>query len=69
MRSVSYNRGDDILEVTIRDSSGGKIEVRRCNLSDGKQCGMILKWLKDKYQFTPLIDKSFFDLQNEFLKF
>jgi hypothetical protein len=66
---IQYNRGDEILEVTIRDQTGAKIETRRCNLSDVKECGKILKWLKDKYGFTPLIEKSLFDMDTEFLKF
>lgn len=69
MRTVTYNRGDEIIEVTIRDSSGARIEVRRCNLSDNKECGKIWKWLHDKYNFKPTIEKAFLSEQSEFLKF
>lgn len=69
MKRVHYNRGDEIVEVVIRDSSGARIEVRRCNLSDDKECGHIIKWLKDKYNFKIKVDKEFLDTQNEFFRF
>ena len=69
MRTVHYNRGDEILEVSIRDSSGAKIEVRRCNLSDSVESGKILKWLREKYGFTPTNYNSFMDIDSEFMKF
>ena len=69
MRSVYYNRGDEILTVIVSDQTGRKIETRRCNLSDGKEGGKIMRWLKEKWNFTPLIDKDFLSLDNEFFKY
>lgn len=69
MRQVHYNQGDEILEITIRDQTGARIEVRRCNLNDEKECGKIVKWLKDKYGFKFKFDKSWLEVDNEFLKY
>ena len=71
MKKVYYSRdtgGDEILEVIIRDSTGAKIEVRRCNLSDSKECGKIYKWLIDKYGFAPTIPQDFLSVENDFFK-
>lgn len=71
MRRPNYNSGDEILEVTIRDTSGSKIEVRRSNLSDKKENGKILKWLIDKWGVKFKIDRtnrSLLDLEEDFLK-
>lgn len=69
MRQVHYNKGDEIIEVTIRDQTGARIEVRRCNLSDERECGKLLKWLKDKYGFKIKLDKLWLDSDTEFFKF
>lgn len=69
MASLNLNMGDEILEVIIKDRTGAKIEVRRCNLSDRKEGGKIIKWLKDKYDFNPLFSNGFTELDSEFLKF
>jgi hypothetical protein len=67
-RKVHYNQGDEILEVVVKDQTGAKIEVRRCNLADEKECGKIMIWLKDKYGFKVNIDHSFLSLESELLK-
>lgn len=69
MRRVAYNRGDEILEVVIRDQTGSKIEVRRCNIADEKECGRMFKWLKDKYGLKMKLDGNLIDIDSEFFKF
>lgn len=69
MRRVSYNQGDEILEVTIRDQTGSKIEVRRCNIGDEKECGRIVRWLREKYGFKAKVDKHGLEVESEFLRF
>jgi len=69
MRRVSYNQGDEILEIVIRDQTGSKIEVRRCNIADEKECGRMFKWLKDKYGFKMKIEDGILDVDTEFFKF
>lgn len=69
MRRVAYNQGDEILEVIIRDQSGSKIEVRRCNINDERECGKMIRWLRDKYGFKMKLDKTWLDVEAEFLKF
>lgn len=69
MRRVHYNKGDEIIEVTIRDQTGARIEIRRCNLADEEECGNIIRWLKDKYGFRAKINKDWLALDTEFFKF
>lgn len=69
MRRVSYNQGDEILEVVVRDQTGSKIETRRCNIGDAKECGKIMRWLKEKYGFKMKVEKGWLDVEAEFLKF
>ena len=64
---VKFNSGDEILEVTIRDASMGKIETRRCNKSDAQDCGEILLWLINKWGVRFKVNKTFFNLDSEFL--
>jgi hypothetical protein len=66
---VSYNRGDEILEVTIRDTSGARIEVRRSNISDERENGRILSWLINKWGLKFKYDKSLLDIDNDFFKY
>ena len=47
-----YNNGDEILEIIVRDQTGGKIETLRCNMSDNKQVTRIIRYLKSKYGIT-----------------
>lgn len=69
MKGVRYNQGDDIVEVTIRDSSGARVEVRRCNKSDDKENGKWLLWLIRKHGVRFKIDTEFLDIDSEFFKF
>lgn len=56
MGSINYNRTGDLIEINVRDFSGRKIESHTCNAKDKKKYGSILRYLKDKYGFEPLID-------------
>ena len=49
MYGINYSRQGEIIEIVIRDSSGGKIETHTCNTADKKKYLKILKYLKDKY--------------------
>lgn len=69
MGRVHYNRGDEIVEITIRDTSGARMEVRRCNITDEIENGRWLKWLIQKWGVKFKIEKSFMDVDNSFLKF
>ncbi|MCK9371129.1 hypothetical protein M0R04_14550 [Candidatus Dojkabacteria bacterium] len=63
---VYYNRGDGILEVIIRDDSGGKVEHFKMNLKDVQAQAKLFKILQSKYgiKMTPedmKEDEGFFD--------
>lgn len=68
MKNIKYNRGDEIVEVTIRDTSGARIEVRRSNLSDDKENGRWLKWLMQKWGVRFKVDGEFLNLDSDFFK-
>ena len=53
--NIEYYRNGEIIEIIVRDYSNAKIETRRCNGSDKKEYTKLLKYLKDKYGFEPLI--------------
>lgn len=53
--SIFYNRYADFIEVTIKDTTGRKIEKFRCQLNDKKACSRLMKMLRDKYGFEPLV--------------
>ena len=52
---LSYLSSGDIVEVIIKDSSGRKIDTRKCNGDDKVEYGKLLKYLLDKYGFSPEI--------------
>ena len=56
MGTINYHRTGDLIEINVRDFSGRKIESHTCNAKDKKKYGSILRYLKDKYGFEPLID-------------
>lgn len=58
MGTINYSRNGDIIEITIRSPSGAKIETHTCDAKDKKRYAYILKYLKDKYGFSPEIDAS-----------
>lgn len=60
---VHYDSGDGIIEVIVRDQTGGKIDkftVNQLDIKGHKKIGAILR---DKYgvDFTPPKEKGFFD--------
>jgi len=65
MNKVSYNSGDGILEIVVRDETGKKIEHFKMNLGDATRQAFVMRTLQDKYgiSFKPelLKDKGFFD--------
>lgn len=69
MGKPKYNTGDEIIEVTIRDSSGARQDVRRANKLDAEENGKILIWLIRKWGVKFKFNKDFLDLDNEFFKF
>ena len=64
-----FNRGEDIIEVVIRDQAGNKIDERRCAISDSASILNILRWIKTKYNANLDIDKDILSYDNEFFKF
>lgn len=61
-----FNGSSDVIEITIRDSLGSKIENRAANMSDKKAISRMLYWLEAKYglKIKPRIEKD-----TEFLNF
>lgn len=53
---INYTRQGDYIEVIIRDFSGAKMESHTCNAHDKKRYTNLLRYLKDKYGFSPEID-------------
>jgi hypothetical protein len=49
-----YNRYADFIEVTIKDTTGRKIERFKCQLGDKRACSRLMKMLRDKYDFEPM---------------
>lgn len=69
MKGVRYNQGDEIIEITIRDSSGARQDVRRANKLDDEENGKWLMWLIRKWGVRFKIPKGFLDLDSEFLRY
>lgn len=46
---IRYGRQNDIVEITVRDASGGRIDYFKCN--NKKDYKRILKIVRDKYGF------------------
>lgn len=62
--SVTYQRGDGVIQIIIRDEKGNKEMKLTANQSDKKTISRIGTIIKEKYgiDFTPTIpDKGFFD--------
>lgn len=51
MRSLYYNRGNDVIEIKIKDATGKTLDKFRASTSDKMQCSKILRYVKDKYGF------------------
>ena len=65
---LQFDRGNEIIEVIIRDCSGMKIESRKCLLDDPVATSHLMKWLSDKYGFAPIIDNDS-NIKNDILAF
>jgi len=58
---VDYNKTCDIIEITIRDCTGRKIETFKANVHDKKACSKLFDYLKKAYDFQPEIYPDEFD--------
>lgn len=68
MSKITYNKGDGIIEIMIRDETGARIESFKSNLEDKSRQKWIGRQLKAKYgiDFSVSIvknnkDEGFFD--------
>jgi hypothetical protein len=55
MGTYSFSRTGELIEITLRDYSGAKIESHTCNIKDKKKFSAILQYIKDKYGIEPEI--------------
>jgi len=55
--SLIYTRTGDVIEITIRDCSGRKLESFTISIEDKKRYAFVMNYLKEKYGFEPMIDK------------
>lgn len=53
---VQYGRSVDLIEITIRDSSGAKIESFKFNGANSKIYAQAIQQIKDKYGWSPEIE-------------
>ena len=53
---VSYNRGMEVIKITIEDTSGRKIDTFSFNGDDEKSYNFAIKRIFEKYGFRPTID-------------
>ena len=53
--SIFYNRTADFIEITIRDGTGRLIERFKCKLGDKTASTSVMKKLREKYDFCPII--------------
>ena len=67
MGNIIVGNEGDMIEVTLRDFSGKKIESWRCPTRDRKSITRIIKLIEDKYGIKK--EEDFLSLDNEFLKF
>lgn len=56
MGVINYGRTDDLIVIEVRDYSGAKIESFVIQSRDKKKYAKTLKYLEDKYGFSPEID-------------
>lgn len=83
MTSLSYNRGNDLIEIKIKDSTGKTIEKFKTSTSDKALCSRILSHIKEKYglKYSPEVpsdesincfkeegDYNWFSMDNNFFK-
>lgn len=59
MGYVSYNKGDGILEIVVKDETGAKIDRFATNLKDKKRFKAIMNILSEKYNLGFNTDELF----------
>lgn len=53
MGHIDYYRTETIIEITIRDSTGRKIDTFKMNAHERKKYRQTLIYLQEKYGFIP----------------
>lgn len=53
MKLFDYSRTGEVIEIIVRDFSGGKIETFKFNIEDKKKGNLVMKILREKYGFRP----------------
>ena len=53
-----YNEGGEIIEITIRESNGAKIETYKFNISDTQRSKQIMNIIRKKYGLQDLKKKE-----------
>jgi hypothetical protein len=67
MGSIDYLRNDETIEVIVYDGTGRKIESFSCQRRNRKRYKQILDFLKDKYDFIPLIEDKIIEDTTEII--
>ena len=55
---LNYTRNAEIIEITIKDFSNSRIESFKCNVDDKVKAASIMKILREKYGFSPIISNE-----------
>lgn len=55
---ISYHRSADIIECIVKDCTHRKLYQNKCPIADKISCGKMMKELKEKYGFEPIIDET-----------
>lgn len=66
-KNLKFNKNDEIIEVTIRDATGRRIEVRRSNKLDKVGNGKLLMWLMKKWDVKFKVSNELLDFDSDFL--
>lgn len=53
-----YHRTGTYIQFIVRDESGAKVDDLKCKIRDKKATASVMKLLKDKYDFSPVIDPA-----------
>lgn len=62
---AEYNRGSDIIEIVIRDSSGAKMDILRANVDDEEVVLALFKSIIKKYGYKKGIEDNFWEADKE----
>lgn len=55
---VGYNREGNIIQVKVEDTTGRKLDHWSVKMNDAKSIAKMMRILKDKYNFSPEINNS-----------